>query len=266
MTSRLDTSREYSYAPDMETTYRLITIPPSHFCEKARWALERFEVPYVEECHPPIIHYRACRRAGGGRTVPVLVTDVGVFPDSTDILHYLESRHGGRVRLYPSNAEQRAEAEGLEELFDSQLGPHARRVAYFHLLPHTRILLDSVLDRVPRGDRVLFRASLPVMRALLRRGMRITPRSSERSLDRVREVFATVRERLADGRGFLVGDAFTAADLTFAALAAPLLLPRGYGSRLPSLSELPSSLLPLIEEMRESRAGGFALRLYRDER
>ena len=25
---------------------RLITIPISHYCEKARWALERAEIPY----------------------------------------------------------------------------------------------------------------------------------------------------------------------------------------------------------------------------
>ena len=29
----------------------LITIPISHFCEKARWALERAGLPYREERH-----------------------------------------------------------------------------------------------------------------------------------------------------------------------------------------------------------------------
>jgi glutathione S-transferase len=250
----------------MADTYRLITIPPSHFCEKARWALDRYEVPYVEQCHPPILHYLATRRAGGGRTAPVLVTDVGVFADSTDILDFVDGRFATDRRLYPTEDQQRREVTELEELFDTRLGPHTRRVAYFHLLAHTRLLLDAALHRASGRDRAVFRGSLPLMKLLLRRGMRITPDGAARSLERVREVFDTVGQRLAEGRRYLVGERFTAADLTFAALASPVLLPRGFGAPLPSLAELPASVLPLIEEMRDTDAGGFAQRLYRDER
>jgi glutathione S-transferase len=250
----------------MADTYRLITIPPSHFCEKARWALDRYGVPYVEQCHPPILHYLATRRAGGGRTAPVLVTDVGVFADSTDILGFVDGRFAKDGGLYPAENQQRREVMELEELFDTKLGPHTRRVAYFHLLPHRRLLLDSVLHHASGRDSAVFRGSLPLMRLLLRRGMRITPDGATRSLDRVREVFDTVAQRLAEGRRYLVAERFTAADLTFAALASPVLLPRGFGAPLPSLAELPASVLPLIEEMRGTDAGDFAQRLYRDER
>src|SRR5207245_725283 len=56
---------------------RLVTIPISHFCEKARWALDRAGVEYVEHPHLQLVHVVAARLAGGGRTVPVLVTDEG---------------------------------------------------------------------------------------------------------------------------------------------------------------------------------------------
>ena len=250
----------------MDTTYRLITIPPSHYCEKARWALDLAGVSYQEERHPPILHWRAIRKAGGGRTAPVLVTDRGVLSDSTDILEFLNSQHPGTWRPYPQEDDLRAEVEELEELFDTTLGPHTRRVAYFHLLQHRELLMGSVLAGVSGGERLFFRSLRPLMCWLLRRGMRITPTSTERSLERVRNVFATVSERLAEGRPFLVGDTFTAADLTFAALAAPVLLPRGYGSPLPTLADVPTELLGLVEEMREAPAGAFALRVYRDRR
>ena len=250
----------------MTETYRLITIPPSHFCEKARWALDRYGVPYVEQCHPPILHYLATRRAGGGRTAPVLVTDVGVFADSTDILDFVDGRFASDGRLYPTEEQQRRQVAELEELFDTKLGPHTRRVAYFHLLPHTPLLLEAVLHRASARDRVVFRSMLPLMRVMLRRGMRITPEGAARSLDHVREVFDTIGQRLAEGRRYLVAERFTAADLTFAALASPVVLPRGFGAPLPSLAELPASVLPLIEEMRGTDAGQFAQRLYRDER
>ena len=69
---------------------RLLTIPISHFCEKARWALERAGIDYVEERHVQGIHRIVARRAGGGTTMPVLVTDEGVFAESEDILRYAD--------------------------------------------------------------------------------------------------------------------------------------------------------------------------------
>ena len=64
----------------------------------------------------------------------------------------------------------------------------------------------------------------------------------------------------------MAGESFTAADLTFASLAAPLLLPREYGSPLPSLAELPDDFLAVVEECRTAPAGQFGLRIYRDYR
>jgi glutathione S-transferase len=42
----------------MSALLRLITIPISHYCEKARWALERAGLPYREERHVQGIHRR----------------------------------------------------------------------------------------------------------------------------------------------------------------------------------------------------------------
>ena len=49
---------------------RLITIGPSHYCEKARWALERAGIEYVEHAHAPILHYAATLVLRGQRTTP----------------------------------------------------------------------------------------------------------------------------------------------------------------------------------------------------
>ena len=64
---------------------------------------------------------------------------------------------------------------------------------------------------------------MPILVPLIRTAFRITPDSAERSRQRVHEVFREVDKYLRDGRRFLVGDRFTAADLTFAALASPVL-------------------------------------------
>jgi glutathione S-transferase len=195
----------------MNPPYRLITIPPSHYCEKARWALDYLGVPYREEGHPPLLHRWAVKMAGGGYTTPVLVTSDKVLADSTDILQYLDTTYVEGWRPYPQDSQHRVEAEEMEELFDTRLGPHTRRIAYYHLLQHNDLFLESVLPGVGSGERLVFRVLMPAIRSLMRRAMRINPESTDRSLERVRTIFATVDELLGGGRTFLVGDNFSAA-------------------------------------------------------
>ena len=254
------------YSDPMSAPYRLITIPPSHYCEKARWGLEQAGIAYREEGHPPLLHRVATKFARGGRSTPVLVAGGRVLADSTDILQFIDVEHAEDWRPYPTDSQLRVEAEELEEVFDTRLGPHTRRVAYYHLLQHNELFLTSVLAGVGGFERTLFRAFAPLVKKLMRTGMRIDDEGAERSLGYVRNVFATVGELLADGRSYLVGKKFGAADLTFASLAAPVLLPRSYGSPLPSLGEVPAEFLAQIEEFRSSPAGDFALRIYRDHR
>jgi len=246
----------------MSDRYRLITIGPSHYCEKARWALDFFGVDYDEEKHPPMIHWAWSLPSGGGRTMPILKTTDRVIGDSTAILQFLDSEHGNDKRLYPADDGLRAEVEYLEDRFDIRLGPHTRRVVYFHLLSHRTLALGVIEPGVGGGQRSVFRFGFPFFRWLMRRGMKITPTSAERSLDYTRQVFRAVDERLSDGREFLVGESFTAADLGFAALAAPLLLPPAYGAPLPGLDELPEDVVSLVDELRRTAAGVFALRMY----
>ncbi len=250
----------------MASEFRLITITPSHYCEKARWALEYAEVGYRENGHTPLLHRVATRLAGGRNTVPVLVAGGQVYPDSTDIIEYIQLEHSGGWRPYFDDSTLSEEARRLEELFDTRLGPHSRRLAYHYLLDDDRLFFAAVIPGVGGLEKVVFRMLAPVIKKLMRVGMRIDDEGAERSLGVIREVFATVDEMLSDGRRYLVGDGFSAADLTFAALSAPVLLPRNYGSPLPSLDEVPTAMLKQIEEFRSLPAGAFALRIYRDHR
>lgn len=242
---------------------RLITIPFSHYCEKARWALERCGVAYEEDGHLPLFHYIANRFAGANRTVPVVIAGDTRITDSTQIIAWADEQRPGT--LLPIDPEARAEALALEDELDNQLGPATRRWAYYHLLP--RKDLDHIITRgVPRWQKVALKLTRPVAVGLLKRGLKIDAAGAERSRAKIEETFYLLGELLADGRRYLVGDRFSVADLTFAALASPIVLPRDHPFGLPTPEEFPPAAREQIETWRASRAGKFALQIYADHR
>ena len=79
-------------------------------------------------------------------------------------------------------------------------------------------------------------------------------------------MFRQVDDLLSDGRQFLAGDRFTAADLTFASLAAPVLLPAECRAVQPALDGVPAAMRDEILRFRETDAGRFALRMFSQQR
>jgi glutathione S-transferase len=242
---------------------RLITIPFSHYCEKARWALERCGIAYEEDGHLPIFHYLANRFAGAKRTVPVVISGDTRITDSTEIIAWADTQKPGT--LIPENKAQRDEALALEDELDNQLGPATRRWAYFHLLP--RKDLDHLLTRgVPRWQKVALKVTRPIAVTMLKRGLKIDAAGAERSRAKIDEAFTLLSELLSDGRRYLVGNRFSVADLTFASLASPILLPREHPFGLPQLEEFPDEARAQIAAWRTTAAGYHALRIYADHR
>ena len=215
---------------------RLITIPISHYCEKARWALDRAELSYREERHLQMLHWPHARRAGGGKTVPILVADGDVYPESSEILQYTDSQIEASKRLYPADCADAV--ANLEREFDDDFGVESRRLFYAALaLPGGRALLSVNATGAPRWEAAALWLLLPIVRASVFRYLDVTPATVERAGDRVKRTLDDVASRLSDGRPYLFGDRFTAADLAFAALSSPVSLPSNYGVPLPTRAE-----------------------------
>jgi glutathione S-transferase len=245
---------------------RLVTIPISHFCEKARWALDRAGVDYVERPHLQLIHIAAARLAGGGRTVPVFVTAEGtVLAESSAIVRWADTQVELDQRLYPEG-EVGAQAAALEASLDQGFGVDGRLWMYHQTLPVVHDLTEWATWGIPRWERRFFRMGGPAIEMSMRRYLGVDAPAAGVALGRVDDVFDDIAERLSDGRRFLFGERFTAADLAFAALAAPMLLPARYGSPLPPLEAMPEGAAREVRRLRSHPAGVFAERLYDEER
>ena len=244
----------------------LITIPISHYCEKARWALDRAGIAYREERHVQGIHQLAARRAGGGKTVPVLVTPDGVLAQSADILAWVDERTPADARLLPGEPAARAEVEALCRRFDEELGPRGRRFMYVHMLEHRELMLEFNNAGVPRWEDRAIRVAWPLVGRFAARELDIRPGIELEDEPAVWRELDHVAQLLSDGRPHLCGERFSAADLTFAALAAPAVVPPEYTVALPQPDALPPPIAAFVERAREHPAGRYALELFRHHR
>lgn len=245
---------------------RLITIPISHYCEKARWALERAGMSYREERHVQGIHQFAARRAGGGKTVPVLVTPDGAVGDSAEILAWVDERTPPENRLFPAEPAARDDVERLCRRLDEGLGPDGRQLMYIHMLAQPKLALRFNNLGVPRWEDRTIRLGWPLARSFVKRELGIHPASEAEDEAAVFSELDFVAELLADGRPHLCGERFSAADLTFAALSAPVVVPPLYGVPLPQPEVLPPRMATLVERAREHPAGHYALTLFAEHR
>ena len=245
---------------------RLITIPMSHYCEKARWALERLGLAYHENRHLQGFHYPKTYWVSRNPGVPVLIDGGTVIVDSTAILKHLDRYALPDMRLYPEAGAGRRHVEELEDLFDETLGVESRRWFYFHYLPEPHEALRIAGQGIPSIKRALAPLAFPLMRRYAAWLLQVSASTVATGLERARQVVRQTDSLLADGRPFLASEGFSAADLTLACMMSPFILPDEYGIRLPSDAELPAGMRPTVQEFRETVTGQYVLTLFRNHR
>lgn len=236
-----------------------MTIPLSHYCERARWALDAAGVDYVEDQNLQMFAGKKTVRLGATKTVPVLVLDDDVLPDSADIVRWASSQADDL--LYPRGV-ARDRVEALEARFAGDYGVETRRVVYDWFFRNLDPCLPYNACAAPRYQAWLLRVMKGPIVPRMVRYLGLSADEVDAGRDFIRREMDDVAERLADGRPFLMGDAFTAADLTFAAMTAVSILPARYGVAIPEVDTLDEAARRWIEEMREHPAGKFALRMY----
>jgi glutathione S-transferase len=198
----------------------------SNYNEKARWALDYKGVPHVRRAVDPGRHQRVARKLSGRPTLPILVLDGEALGDSTWIIEALEARHP-HPRLYPSDARARQHALDLEDFFDEELGPYVRRLAIHHAMADRELMGPMFAPDLPPMRRRVIRALFPLMRRRLRSDFGIDELGIEQAYEKLRAAGQRFKAELQPS-GYLCGDSFSVADLTLAALVAPVVAPEQF--------------------------------------
>ncbi len=235
----------------------------SHYSEKARWALDYKRVPHERRVPIPGLHgiRASILTRGAQRRLPVLALNGRRIGDSTAIIAALEE-HTPDPALYPRDPLQRARTLELEEWFDENLAPPLRRFLWHHTLPDTDAVVAALYTRPSPIRASMVRATAPIARWAVRRDYDIDHETA--ALARPEIVAAMDRlEAELQPSGYLVGDTFTVADLTAAALFTPVLGP-------PERPYLPQTVADPVLELRDelsSRPGGdWIAEMYRRHR
>lgn len=223
-------------------------IPISHYNEKARWALAYKGIEYRRVAPPPGVHVPIALALTRGRnsTFPILRLDGSTVGDSTAIVAALERRNPD-PSLYPEDPEERRRALELEEFFDEEVGPHTRLFVFNEVREDPDGFAEVAALDLPAPLRRFKRPAGAAARRYtqLRFGAG-DPDAAEVSRQKVFAGLDRLEEELGSNE-YLVGDRFSVADLTGAALFYPIVLP-------PEGPKTPERRPPGLERFRKAIA------------
>ncbi len=235
----------------------LLEFPHSHYCEKARWALDYKGIPYRRKALFPGLHRFQLRRLPAS-SVPVLIDGGDWVQGSSEILDALDRRYPERPLLPDGPRERQACAE-WEAFLDREIGEHIRRLCYFHLLGRP----DLVGYFFCYGQSTLwplaFRVAYPFLRPKLVEAYDIRAEGAARSAAALRAALDRLGEALK-GRSFLVGERLTRADITAASMLCFFAEPAEHPVAWPTL---PAAADAALAPFRSEPAVEWTRQLYR---
>lgn len=237
--------------------------PISHYNEKVRWALDWKRIPHRRVVLSASYLPRAWWATGRG-TLPVLHLEGRAIGDSTRIIAALED-HTPQPPLYPADRAERERALAIEDWFDESVGHPVRTLvvpALMEIAGAERVSETLMSGMAPTAQRA-FRAAHPLFRRYYYWRHRIGDATRAAAPEAVRSGFDRIEAELGSGE-YLVGAGFSVADLSAAAMLAPLVRPPG--SLWARLGELPEPVERFVASLEQRPAFAWVHEMYRRHR
>lgn len=246
------------------TTPTLYVFNISHYCEKARWALDYFGLDYQARHVMPGVHRLIAKRLGAKHgSVPFLQTDGGVVAGSAAIIDWCEAHNAGK-RPSLSGVDPVA-VRATEKRLDSTVGVHVRRFYYSDALFSNPAAVRPIFsDGLPVWQRAAVTLGWPGMVPLMIKGMDLGTAQGLQSRAVLEAELDWLDSLLADGRPYLHGGQWSRADLTAAALWGPLAAPKEHPTT--DKAFFPSGVLKAIQAWENRPAMQYVRRMYATHR
>lgn len=222
----------------------LYQFPISHYCEKVRWAMDHKGLEYKLKNLLPGLHLRTTKNMAPKSYVPILIDQGEQVQNSHTIISYLDEKYSNKS-LTLGDPELRQQALEWEKYCDVEIGVHVRRYCYHILLDEPKIVIPFFTKGGPWWGPLFFKLSFSKLVPVMRKVMAIDEEGAQESERRIQQAIDKLHLEY-QARDFLVGDNFGRADLTAAALLAPLIMPQGYGLDWPD--ELPARLQTFVDK------------------
>lgn len=235
----------------------------SHYCEKVRWALDYKGINHETVNLLPGQHIKTIRRlTGRDSSVPVIDHDGQVVQGSSRILDYLDETFPEHP-LTPDDPVEREQALAWERRLDEEAGPAIRCYSYHHFLKRPKVVVPMLAAGTPFYNRILLSLAFSRVDEVMRQWMKINEKTAEQSRLTM-EGLLTELEQTYGSRPFLVGDRFSRADLTAAALFAPMFQSAQYPVPWPKAKRIPKDIQAWLDQWQPQLA--ILEAVYRDHR
>jgi glutathione S-transferase len=201
---------------------KLYELAISHYNEKVRWALDLKGIEHRRVTLMPGFHRITMRRLGSTTTPVLKVPGRGAaIVESAEILEYLDEV-APIPPLFPADPEQRAELDELVRFFDSVTGRSVRAYLYWMVIQQPGSLYARWAEGLNTRQRMTLRPVMPLLTPMVIRAFGLTAERAPKHLAGIWRSCDRIESRLQEtGDGYLVGGAFSAADLTATALLGP---------------------------------------------
>jgi glutathione S-transferase len=207
------------------TTPVLYVFAISHYCEKARWALDYLGIDYRLEHLAPGPHIKLARALGVADTsLPILADGDFALQGSSRIIDWAQVQ--GTSPAHNLAPDDDRAAREIEQRLDKVFGVHVRRYYYSDALVTQPQTVKPMFARdLSWPQRLVLHLAWGKIVKLMIRGMDLGAEQGRESRQIVEAEMDWLDGLLADGRQYLAGARFSRADLCAASLLAPLALP-----------------------------------------